>query len=173
MKVEFKSEGLGGFSLIEVVLSMGILAIAVIPILGLLPQSLKTIKVSSEEIQAGYLLEAVVEDLKNTPLSQSQSSLFKLDCPPSRSFNLLGKTQKIWIDSGWNILSTEKPPLVSCFQVELLYTQATEPYSLLPTEALVKIQWPPVLDDEKKDTTVRNNGGELSTRVLFSKSIRN
>lgn len=60
-----------GFSLIEVVLALGIAAFAIVVIVGLLPVGLKLTSESEDESRAVNILSAVVADRQATPFAQS------------------------------------------------------------------------------------------------------
>jgi uncharacterized protein (TIGR02598 family) len=56
-----------GFSLVEVVLALGVAAISLIAIFGLLPVGLQTAHNAIEQSASGDIMSAVVADLKATP----------------------------------------------------------------------------------------------------------
>lgn len=64
------------FSLVEVVLAIGITAFALIAILGLLPVGLNTMRESVDEMVATGILTAVEADLRNVPEDESNSPLY-------------------------------------------------------------------------------------------------
>jgi uncharacterized protein (TIGR02598 family) len=72
-----------GFSLVEVVIAMGIAAFCLVAMLGLLPSGLKQVKISSEETAATALLAAVVADLRNTGpgTNATNSPIFQIPIP--------------------------------------------------------------------------------------------
>lgn len=59
---------LKGFSLIEVVLAMGIAAIALISILGMLPYAMESSRASADQTAIGTVLEEVHERVKGEPI---------------------------------------------------------------------------------------------------------
>lgn len=58
-----------GFSLIEVVLALGIAAFAIVVIVGLLPVGLKLTRESEDESRAVNILSAIIADRQATPFS--------------------------------------------------------------------------------------------------------
>jgi type II secretory pathway pseudopilin PulG len=78
-----RKAGKGGFSLVEVVLALGIVAFALLSIMALLPAGISTNKVSTEEMHATDLLSLLTADLRNThpSLNASKSLLFHLTLP--------------------------------------------------------------------------------------------
>jgi len=69
--------GIAAFSLVEVVLAIGIISIGLIVIAGLLPQGLKFNHDSVEESQAVNLIQALVADRQSANLSNN-SPLYNL-----------------------------------------------------------------------------------------------
>lgn len=59
-----KSVGKSGFSLIEVVLAIGVFAIAVVAILGLMPGLIGQSRESWQETRAAHIARQIVEDLR-------------------------------------------------------------------------------------------------------------
>ncbi|MDF1852391.1 MAG: prepilin-type N-terminal cleavage/methylation domain-containing protein [Verrucomicrobiales bacterium] len=60
--------GRSGFSLIEVVLAMGIAAIALVSILGMLPYAMESSQASADQTAIGTVLEEVHDRIKGEPL---------------------------------------------------------------------------------------------------------
>lgn len=56
-----------GFSLVEVTLALGVAAVCLIAIFGLLPVGLRTNQDAAQEVAAGDILGAVMADLRATP----------------------------------------------------------------------------------------------------------
>ncbi len=71
------SSGLKAFSLVEVVLAMGIISIGLLVMVGLLPEGLKFNHNSIQESQAVNLLQALVADRQSTGYS-SNSLIYNL-----------------------------------------------------------------------------------------------
>jgi len=76
-----------GFSLVEVVIAMGIAAFCLVAMLGLLPSGLKQVKISSEETAATAVMTSLVTDLRNTPpgTNATNSPLFQIPIPQAGS----------------------------------------------------------------------------------------
>ncbi len=68
------------FSLVEVVLALGVLSFAVLIMLALLPMGLKTNRDTQEESMAVNIVGAMVADWKAVALTTNQSLIF--DLPP-------------------------------------------------------------------------------------------
>lgn len=76
------------FSLVEVVLALGITTFALIAILGLLPMALKSNRDTYEESRAVTLLEAMIADRKFSAAS-SNSLVFQIPCVTNATTNIL------------------------------------------------------------------------------------
>jgi uncharacterized protein (TIGR02598 family) len=70
-----------GFSLIEVVLALGVAVFCLLPIVGLIPIGLTTNQDTIRETTATSLAEAVASDLKATPSSATTSPYYSLGVP--------------------------------------------------------------------------------------------
>lgn len=67
-----------GFSLVEVTIALGVVAVCLVGIFGLLPTGLKTNRASNEQIAAIELAGAVDADLRSTPKTSTQSAVFAI-----------------------------------------------------------------------------------------------
>lgn len=72
------SNHLSGFSLVEVVLAIGIVAFALIAIVALVPMSLRLAGESEDETRAANLLGAIIAERQSTPISKF-TERFKLE----------------------------------------------------------------------------------------------
>ena len=81
------SAGVAAFSLIELVVALGIVAFALLTMTALLPIGIKLNQVSVEETRASYLLTALEADLRNAHpnLNGGKSQLFGLPLPYASS----------------------------------------------------------------------------------------
>jgi type II secretory pathway pseudopilin PulG len=71
-----------GFSLVEVVLAIGIIAFAVLSVLALLPIGIRSNQISADETRAIGILTVLEADLRNTrPTATTQSSIYDLPLP--------------------------------------------------------------------------------------------
>lgn len=59
-----KRNGVAGFSLVEVTLAIGIISFAMVPIFGLLPVGLRSVKNANEQAGAANVLGAITESLR-------------------------------------------------------------------------------------------------------------
>src|SRR5438874_8264067 len=78
-----KSEGAdrSGFSIIEAVLALGVIAVSLIAILGLMPVSIKTNQNSQEQTTAWAIATDILSDLYATPTTSSTSAHYSIPIP--------------------------------------------------------------------------------------------
>ena len=78
-----------GFSLVEVVIAIGVASFCLIAVLGLLPVGMKANKDSSNQTTAAGLAMAIASDLKATPATtpaiSTNSTTYRLSIPPAGS----------------------------------------------------------------------------------------
>jgi uncharacterized protein (TIGR02598 family) len=73
------------FSLVEVVLSLGIAAFCLVAMLGLLPSGLKSAKNTTDQTAAAIVLENVALDLRNTQTGGNSTPLYGITLPAAGS----------------------------------------------------------------------------------------
>lgn len=154
------------FSLIEVLLALGIVAIAFIPLVGMIPMILNTSTASVDETKAIHLISAVIQDLRYTPATESQSRLFHLSPLPTKN-SPLNTDFKVWVDSSWNVYPESKKPARFDFELEWKYTALSNETETAPIEGLITVRWPPKMVQLKDGKVKKQSGGELSTAVAF------
>lgn len=67
-----------GFSLVEVIVALGIAAFCLVSMLGLIPTGLKAIRASNEQTAATALMVALSHDLKSAPLTNGTSPRYRI-----------------------------------------------------------------------------------------------
>jgi len=149
------------FSLIEVVISMGILSFCMVLLLGLLPVGIKTNELTSEETKALNLMTAIVSDLKYTPVGESQSSIFKLPAPPFAPDVTRAETNSVYFNEGWKPHIGTSPQPDSRFHVSWWYHRLPSPETGEPVEGIIRISWPARPND-------KNSRWDASTEVFVS-----
>ncbi len=170
-----------GFSLIEVVIALGIISFALLSTLALLPMGIKTNRISAEETRATCILTSVEADLRNThPLANNgNSKYFGLALPyttnssgqiilnTNLSTNTVSSTNSVGLDENENASNVAtKPPLP--YQVTILYTQVPAPGSLSPIEARLIVGWPcRATTDPVALTSLTNISGFVESYVSF------
>jgi uncharacterized protein (TIGR02598 family) len=136
------------FSLVEVVLAMGIIAFALIVMFALLPVGLKSNSDSIGESQAVNLLQALIADRHSTAYSNSSSvynlpALTNVTTPVSGTFYLMEDgvtTNALPVDARYQINYTVYPS-----NYNNLYPLATNyPATRVPMPVTIhlKVSWP-------------------------------
>lgn len=151
-----------GFSLTEVLLAIAIVAIAMVPLVALIPISLKRAQLSTEETHAVHLLAAFVQDLRYTQAERSESEIFKVTSLPFKGATANQKNM-VWVDSCWATYPADQKPNGFCYQIEWTYASIPDPASFLPIEATIIVRWPPNPNSSSK------SGGEVSSPASFRK----
>lgn len=95
-----------GFSLVEVTLALGIAAVSLLLIFGLLPVGLQTNQRSAEQTACVDILSAVAADLRATPRGIASSAQFNIAIPPNP---VTGPTSitPIYFDSVGQVVTSE------------------------------------------------------------------
>ena len=70
------------FSLVEVTLALGIAAVCLIAVIGIIPVGVKTNRDATSQTAATNIMAAVMADLRATPTTTSTSSQFCIAIPP-------------------------------------------------------------------------------------------
>tara|TARA_R110000850_G_scaffold17996_22_gene54651 strand:- start:2977 stop:3558 length:582 start_codon:yes stop_codon:yes gene_type:complete len=73
MKLVKKTEA-GGFSLVEVTIAMAIAAVAVVSILGLLPQGLDTMRAAGDEAIQARIHQQILNEIQMTPFNAKETN---------------------------------------------------------------------------------------------------
>lgn len=70
-----------GFSLVEVVLALGLVSFCLVAMLGMLPIGLSQERKSADQMQSLHALTAIASDFKNAPAGSSESPVYGLPIP--------------------------------------------------------------------------------------------
>lgn len=176
MSVVFRQRA---FSLVEVAVALGVIAFALIAILGMLPVTIASNQSSVEETRATALLTLIHADLLNSsPTANGGKSLqFGFQLPyegsgASRSFaavlpNHIGPGYTSGLDDAERPvpLESSSPPR---FQASVIYTKIPVAGSLEPMEARLVVNWPGRTDvSSPVDLTTATVGGFVEAFVTF------
>lgn len=138
-----------GFSLVEVVLAIGVVSFALLSIMALLPLGLKTNRISAEESRAANILTAVEGDLRNSSAGTGTSLIYELPTPYKATagppagvvFNTPAANTVFTKGLGEDEVPTTAAPGVR-YQVSVIYTKLPAAGSLSPMEARLIVNWP-------------------------------
>lgn len=164
-------KGTGGFSLVEVVVALGVISIALVSIIALLPVAVKSNKTSAEETFAVGILTAVEMDLRNS--ASAVSPIYGLASPYVRSGQTLafgahsaGTISTVGIALDGALVPAAKGVR---YQASVVYMKVPPTDSLKPLEARVIVNWP-CLGTVSTATDLTDLGkvsGFLETYVTF------
>jgi uncharacterized protein (TIGR02598 family) len=151
------------FSLVEVVIALGICTFAMLTIVALLPLGVSTNRISVEETQASGLLTGLEADLRNThPLAtpSGQSLLFNLPLPYVWSAGQIACNSALELNKLYTIgLNRNQSPVAVTatprpdYQLSVIYIRLPGTGSLQPVEGRVIVSWPCLANAAVADVT--------------------
>jgi len=170
-----------GFSLIEVLLALGLASFSLMALLVLLPVGMKTNQTSVEEARADDILSVLEADLRNSSTTTGKSLLFGLTTPyylsntvsgrlsfnPAAlvSTNLVNGATTIGLSNNDAVVSIASLPR---FQASVIYTVIPTNGALQPIQALLIVNWPcRNLTTVQALTSLTNVAGYVETYVTF------
>jgi uncharacterized protein (TIGR02598 family) len=136
------------FSLVEVVIALGIVSFAMLTLVALLPLGLKSEQASSNETSAINLMHAIVTDLSNTPTTNAAGTTtnltsYRYGIPlPSTYTVTTVKTNSFYVTDNQQ---TNSAAGQSTFYVACIYYPAITNVTTAPTAPLginVQVFWP-------------------------------
>ncbi len=141
------------FSLVEVVIAIGIASFCLVAMLGLIPSGMKAVRASTEQTAATSLMMAIASDLRTTPSSNTISSQFGITIPSSG-----GNTNTIYLNEDG---STNASAASSRYAVSVTLSNSANATAL--TSALIQIWWPAAAQ-------LTNAQGSIETVTAFSQN---
>ncbi len=162
-----------GFSLVEVVMAIGLAAFVLVSLMALLPLGIKVNKTSAEETRAVNILTSLEADLRN---ARSPNSLFGFPLPyvtdaAGTTFNpalTTNTTNTLATNATKGLQEDETPGAIasSRYQASVIYTTIPPAGSLLPVEARLIVNWPASTNTLPQDL-VSKSQGYVETFVSF------
>ncbi|MCE0499780.1 MAG: hypothetical protein LV481_17720 [Methylacidiphilales bacterium] len=134
----YNSRNVRAFSLVEVVLALGVTAFAILAMVSLLPVGLESSKESLDESGAINVMSAVIADRKATPLTDQSSNYF---------LPALSNTMTVAMTNTFGV-SDSSPYTTnnlsgSHYLVECVFMPPANGSSgLAPYQAYIKVSWP-------------------------------
>jgi uncharacterized protein (TIGR02598 family) len=125
------------FSLVEVVIALGIAAFCLVAMLGLFPTALKSSKNSTDETASGIMLNNVAFDLRNTPVGSNTTSLYGITLPTNAAAT--ASTNFFFNEDG--SFTNTRTALSTRYGVLLTMSNPTA----ATTTAWIQVYWPPTL----------------------------
>jgi len=151
--------GSAAFSLVEVTLALGVAAVSLIVVLGLLPASLKTQQSSIGQTTANQIISTIYSDLRaDVRLPPGQASKACPDPPnpnhPCEWSNLHGHWRNVAVPDTLYFTNEEKqtgtingsPPADAVFRATIIYRL---PPSETTSLADIRVSWPARVDPDQ------------------------
>jgi len=134
-----------GFSLVEVVIAIGIAAFCLVTMLGLIPSGLKAVNATTEQTAATAIISEVMTDLRDTPLGSNTSPVLAIQLTTNGSTNdsIDGagtNTTNFYVSESCTLYPTNTS-LDARYGVTLSLSNS----SLFITTARVQVWWPPTV----------------------------
>ncbi|MEM6821326.1 MAG: prepilin-type N-terminal cleavage/methylation domain-containing protein [Verrucomicrobiota bacterium] len=175
-----------GFSLVELVVALGIVSFALLSTVALLPLGVKSYKETIDETRAGFILTALEADLRNSApiagVTPQRSRLFGLLLPYEKDIatgatrfnstiisatkNLMEGKETVGLSSAEVIVPLKES---ARYQASILYTRIPAAQSLTPMEGVLIVNWPPIQSTDPSDLTNTSVvSGFVQSAVAFS-----
>jgi type II secretory pathway pseudopilin PulG len=151
--------GSAGFSLVEVTLALGVAAVSLIVLLGLLPAGLKTQQSSIQQTTANQIISTIYSDLRaDVRLPPGQASKACPDPPdpnqPCEWSNLHGHWRNVAVPDTIYFTNEAKqtgtingsPPADAAFRATIIYRL---PPSETTSLADIRVSWPARVDPDQ------------------------
>ena len=155
---------LAGFSLIEVVIAIGIVSFAILAVVGLLPMGLKTVKNANEQAGAVNVLNAIAENLRQA--SSADGVNFSNSFAGQNISYAIGSAPT---NTLWNNLTLEGVTNALFSRIEAQLTVTPPINSLSPGQATISVAWSanPNLSWLAPSTNWTNSDGSITTGIQF------
>lgn len=132
----FERRSSAAFSLVEVVLALGLVSFALLALMGMIPVGLRQHSVSTEEVRALELITAVASDICNSTETNNTSKQFKVDITaPSGNGGQI--YSPFYVDENFKAVSN---PSEARYSVAVTYTQPAT--NTVPAYMRVVVAWP-------------------------------
>lgn len=130
------SSRLSAFSLVEVVIAIGVAAFCLIALIGLIPMGVKSVKSTYSQTSASELLEAVSLDLRNTPIGSNTTPSYAITLP---TFNTPNATANATLYLDENGVTYSSSANLNAQYGATLFLSNSSSYA---TTAQIQITWP-------------------------------
>jgi len=142
-----------GFTLIEIVIALGIAGFCLVSMLGLIPTGMKSVKTSLQETTATEALAAIATDLRDTQPGSNTTPVYAIPIPSAISTT-----------TSTNFYLTEAGALTTSndFSAQFSVTATLSNSTTFLTTAHIQIYWPPGLQ-------IQNAQGMVETTISFNR----
>lgn len=182
MKIMARMVRHGGFSLVEVVLALGIASFCLIGLLALLPAGLSSNKDAIQKTIASGFAAEVAADLRNTPLvllpsgaqADATSQRFQFTIPGTgKSNTMTDNPQTIYLDESGSAGQVGMTPTTdSRYRVSVGFSPpSTNGYGV--TLVRILVTWPALANSNPNTWPAVNNGGASGSYEVITALDRN
>jgi uncharacterized protein (TIGR02598 family) len=150
-----------GFSLVEVVIALGIVAFAFMLIIALVPKGLRSVKETKEETYATALLQSIATDVSfSHAKGLTTSAQLGLDLTPPASGVARKQSPPVYFDGSQSITNKEATDVR--YQLQFVQFQDPNPMDsdFTPSSAHLMLWWP-------SQATLQNAEGFAETYLLL------
>ena len=134
-----------GFSLVEITLALGVAAVSLIAIFGLLATGSQINQTASEQLASTAILTAVASDLRATPSTTSTSIQFGISIPANPVGGEVAST--LYFDSAGKLTTLDQGP-----RYRLVVTFLPNSGSRSATLVDLRLTWPGAADPTNPST---------------------
>ena len=125
-----------GFSLIEVVIAIGICSFCMIAMLGLLPVALKSVQTTTQQTAAATILKSISMDLRSTVSGSNLSPSLGIPLPAWNTQNV-ATNKTLYFDENGTLYSSS-----SSANVRYAATLMLSNSNVFVTIAQIRVYWP-------------------------------
>ena len=155
------------FSLVEVVLALGIVSFCLIAVIGLMPVGLKSVKNANEQAGAADVLNAIAESLRTAVSTNSTNYSNSFAGTNNITYNV-GDTNSVIVT--WTKLTMEgametPPSSPKRLAASLIITPPSN--STSPGRALVSVAWPAQANWNPTTQVWANAEGSITSGIQF------
>lgn len=140
MKADAEKETLG-FSLVEVVLALGVVTFAIVAILGMVPTGLSTSHGAQDETRAAQIAQAVLSSIASQAQTQFANIQLPLDGAATSTLDLTTTaTKTIYADNNAKLVAA---PTGAAYAVNIMMNAAPVGFDTgYANEVTVSVAWP-------------------------------
>ena len=125
-----------GFSLVEVTLALGVAALCLLALFGLLPLGLQANQNSISQTAAASVLSSVIADLRATPKTSLTSSQYEVT---------FGTAKSLYFDGEGRVVAPTDPNATPRYRVTISFP-AGPVGTFAPAFVSLKLTWPALVD---------------------------
>lgn len=162
----------GAFSLIEVVMSLGVVTFCLIPLLGMMPVGFRLVKDANERAAAANAITFIASSLRNATSANNADFSGKFGNTADAITYTLGGASKV-NNEAWSSLSLDGLPSKSSNEGRIkAYVEIKKTPTLsTPGQALVSVAWPAVAKPVFSNGKWSRAQGSLTVAIQFMPNL--